>query len=80
MTGQDIYFVASILVLTLLLLVPVSRIILVLSVRRLQRKRSGELGQEEIGGQRGRARLLAAIVCLVFSYLFNAQLFGGVYG
>jgi hypothetical protein len=56
---------------------PASRIIWVLSVRRLQRKLERELGPDEIAGQKRRAWVIAAVLCLVFSALFNARYFGG---
>ena len=45
-----------------------------MSVRRLQKKLNAELTEEEIKGQKQRARIIALIVVLLFSYLFNASL------
>ncbi len=53
---------------------PVSRMIWVLSVRRLQRKLARELGAEEIEGQKRRAWVLSAALSLLFSALFNYRL------
>lgn len=74
MTG---YFVASVLILAALLFFPVSKLLWVLSVRRLQRRTGRELSAEELDGQLVRARFIAVLVVLLFSYLFNLSLLGG---
>ena len=56
---------------------PASRIIWVLSVRRLQRKLDRELSDNEIAGQKRRAWVIATVLSLVFSALFNFRLYGG---
>ncbi len=71
-----LYFLVSILVLALLLFFPMSKLIWVLSVRRLQRKTGRELTHEEIQGQMNRARFVAVFVSLIFSLLFNIRLLG----
>ncbi|MFP6758443.1 MAG: hypothetical protein VCC99_09535 [Alphaproteobacteria bacterium] len=55
---------------------PASRIIWVLSIRRLQRKLDRELSGGEITGQKRRAWVIATVLCLVFSALFNFRLYG----
>ena len=70
------YFVISVLVLTALLFFPVSKLIWVLSVRRLQRKLGRELDEAESQGQAKRARFIAVLLCLPFSYLFNLNPLG----
>ena len=70
------YFSASVLILTLLLLYPVSKLVWVLSVRRLQRLSDEPLSEQAIQGQRSKARLLAILLAFVFSLLFNMQLLG----
>lgn len=68
-------------VLTALLVWPASRLIWVLSVRRLQRRLGRELSAEELKGQRNRAWFLAFFLCLVFSLLYNYQTVGpGAHG
>jgi hypothetical protein len=67
------YYWLSVAVLAALLFWPASRMIWVLSVRRLERKRGQPLAEAERAGQRNRARLIAIIVCTVFSVLFNYQ-------
>lgn len=71
-----LYFVISVLILAGLLFMPVSKLIWVFSVRRLQRKTNSELSQEEINGQLNRARFISTFVCLIFSFLFNLQIIG----
>ena len=74
------YFYFSFLILALALFFPASKMIWVLSVRRLQRKTGRELTREEIEGQKRRARFIAVPVVTVFSWLFNAQLLGVTHG
>jgi hypothetical protein len=71
-----VYFTVSVLVLAALLFLPVSRMIWVLSVRRLQRKLNVELAHDGVRGQLARARFLAVLVSLLFSFLFNLNLLG----
>jgi hypothetical protein len=71
------YFLGRVVVLAALLFFPASKLIWVLSVRRLQRRTGRELSPEEVKGQLKRARILAVPVVIVFSYLFNLQLLGG---
>ena len=68
------YYWISVALLTGLLFLPVSRLVWVLSVRRLERKLRQPLSNEERFGQWNRARFLAVIVCLLFSALFNYQI------
>ncbi len=76
---MNVYFIGSVLLLAALLYLPVSKMVWVLSVRRLQRKASRELSQTEIQGQLNRARIISIVLVLIFSYLFNLNL-GGVLG
>lgn len=71
-----VYFVLSVLILAAALFFPISKLIWVLSVRRLQRKRKTELTDADAQGQLARARFLAILVALVFSLLFNINLLG----
>ena len=71
---MNAYFMGSVLLLALLLFFPVSRLVWALSVRRFQRKANRTLSEVEIQGQLNRARVISAILVLVFSCLFNAQL------
>ncbi|HLT02853.1 MAG TPA: hypothetical protein VK001_11775 [Geminicoccaceae bacterium] len=68
------YYWLSVVVLAALLFVPVAQLVWVLSVRRLERKLGQPLSAEEREGQRNRARLIAVVVCVIFSALFNYQI------
>ena len=70
------YFLFSVVLLAILLFFPLSKLIWVLSVRRLQRKLTRELTEEEIRGQLNRARFISIFVALIFSWLFNLNLIG----
>ena len=70
------YFYISVLVLAGLLFIPASKLIWVMSVRRLQRKTSHELSESEIQGQKNRARIIALVLVGVFSWFFNLNLLG----
>lgn len=59
-----------------LLFYPVSKLIWVVSVRRMQRKLERELSEEELQGQRRRARFLTVPVVLTFSWLYNVNTIG----
>jgi hypothetical protein len=67
------YFAFSTLILAALLFVPVSRLILTLSVRRFERRTGQRLGPAEIAGQRRRARVIALVLVLVFAFAFNLR-------
>jgi len=69
-------FPVSVAVLAALLFFPVSKLIWVMSVRRLERKLTRPLSDEERRGQLTRARLIGIIVAVAFSWLFNLQLSG----
>jgi len=74
--SQQLYFYGSVLVLAALLFIPASKLIWVLSVRRLERKTDRELSEDERMGQRNRARLLTLVLVLIFSLLFNVSMLG----
>jgi hypothetical protein len=71
-----LYFALWWVLLALALFFPVSRVIWVMSVRRLQKKLRRELEETELQGQRNRARVLATLLCLGFSFLYNIQTLG----
>ena len=71
---MNAYFMGSVVLLALLLFFPVSRLVWTLSVRRLERKVNRSLSEVEIQGQLNRARVISAVLVLIFSYLFNTQL------
>lgn len=63
-----------VLVLAALLSWPVSNLIWVISVRRLQRKLKRELEAHEVAAQRQRAWFIAIFVCAIFAFLFVLNL------
>jgi hypothetical protein len=68
------YYWVSVAVLAGLLFWPVSKLVWVLSVRRLERKLGQPLSEQDRLGQLNRARFLATVVCVAFSALFNWQI------
>ena len=79
MSGTQIHFWGSVILLGVLLFFPVSKMIWVFSVRRLQRKLNKELSEQDVAGQLTRARFIAVIVVLIFSYFFNANVIQSLY-
>jgi hypothetical protein len=69
-------FTVWVLLLAALLFWPMSRLVFVLSVRRLQRKLSRELDEKEMAGQLNRARIISVFASLLFSYLYNLNTIG----
>lgn len=74
--SEAAFFTLSAVALAALLFVPVSRVVWVLSVRRLERKRAETLDDAERRGQLVRARLIGLLVVIFFSLLFNAATLG----
>lgn len=70
------FFVLSILVLAALLYYPVTKLVWVLSVRRMQRKLERELSEQEMRGQLNRARTIGVFLVLLFSWLYNVNMLG----
>ena len=69
-------FILWVVLLAALLFWPMSKLVFVLSVRRLQRKLGRELDAREIAGQLNRARVIGMFVSLIFSYLYNLNTIG----
>ena len=69
-------FILWVLLLAGLLFWPLSKLVFVLSVRRLQRKLARDLNDTEVAGQMNRARILGAFLSVVFSYLYNLSTIG----
>ncbi len=59
-----------------LLFWPLSKLVFVLSVRRLQRKLARDLNESEVAGQMSRARVIGVFVSVLFSYLYNLSTIG----
>jgi hypothetical protein len=68
------YYWLSVVAVAALLFLPASKLVWVLSVRRLERKLGRPLVDEARLGQRNRAWFIAIIVCVAFSALFNYQI------
>ncbi len=75
MSSQLVFFLYW-LSLSALLFYPVSRLIFVLSVRRLQKKLSRNLETEEMLGQKRRARVLSVLLVMGVSFIYNIQTIG----
>ena len=71
-----LYFIVSVVVLAILLFVPVSKLVWTLSVRRMERRLRRVLSPDELRAQLTRARVIAALICTAFSFLFNLNLIG----
>lgn len=74
--NESVFFSLSVVVLAALLFVPVTRLVWVLSVRRLERKTGTVLDETQRAGQLRRARLVALILVILFSLLFNLAMLG----
>ena len=72
--------ILSTLILAALLFLPVTKMIWALSCRRMHRRLDRELTEDELKGQLQRARLIALILVLLFSYVFNSRLMDKLYG
>ena len=68
------YYIVSVGMLAGLLFWPVSKLVWVMSVRRLERRLGQPLSDQERQGQLNRARFLAIVLCVAFSALFNYQM------
>jgi len=69
-------FILWIVLLAALLFWPMSKLVWVLSVRRLQRKLGRPLDEGEIAGQMNRARVVSVFVSLLFSFAYNLSTIG----
>lgn len=74
--NESVFFTLSVVVLAALLFVPVTKLVWVLSVRRLERKTGTALDETERAGQLRRARLVTLILVILFSMLFNLSMLG----
>ncbi len=73
-----IYFTVTTALLAALLFVPTSRLVFVLSVRRMERRIKAKLSPEELAGQRRRARFIALLLVVPFAFLFNYNLMASI--
>jgi hypothetical protein len=80
MSLDQIYRLVSVLILAALLFLPASKLIWVMSVRRLQRRLQRELTQQELDEQLRRARVISLFLVLIFSYLFHISVLEELHG
>jgi hypothetical protein len=80
MSLDQIYRLVSVLILAALLFLPASKLIWVMSVRRLQRRLQRELNQQELDEQLRRARVISLFLVLIFSYLFHISVLEELHG
>lgn len=69
-------FYLWVILLAAMLFFPVSNMIWVTSVRRLQRKLDRQLDDQELRGQKNRARFISLPLVSLFSWLFNLSMAG----
>lgn len=74
--SEPAFFTLSVIVLAALLYLPVTRLVWALSVRRLERRTGTGLDEGERTGQLRRARVVALLIVIVFSLLFNLAMLG----
>ena len=70
------WYVATSVVLALLLYLPMSRLIRVLGMRRLREKAGRPVTEADEQAQRRRARVLAALIAVAFAFVYNRVLLG----
>jgi hypothetical protein len=71
-----IWYLGWTALLAAMLFLPISRLIWALSTRRLEQKLERKLDDAELAGQKRRAAIIASGVVIIFSTLFNYNLFG----
>lgn len=69
--NSGVFYILSVIILSALLYFPVNKLILVLSIRRLEKKIGQSLSKYERKGQLNRSRIISIILILIFSSLFN---------
>ena len=71
--SSEMYYILYVVLLSALLYFPVNKLILVLSIRRLEKKKGLSLRESERKGQLNRSRFISVILILLFSCLFNIE-------
>lgn len=74
--SESLMFTIWVLLLAAFLFWPASNLVWTLSVRRLERKLGRKLSDRELQEQLRRARIISAVLVLIFSWLFNAARLG----
>jgi hypothetical protein len=71
---SELFYLLSVIFLSLLLYYPVNKLIFILSVRRYEKKIGHSLSDEELKGQLVRSRFISIILIIIFSSLFNLKI------
>ena len=71
---SEIFYLLSVILLSLLLYYPVNKLIFILSVRRFEKKIGDTLNDKELKGQLVRSRFISIILIIIFSSLFNLKI------
>jgi len=71
--SSEMYYILYVVLLSALLYFPVNKLILVLSIRRLEKKIGLSLSESERKSQLNRSRFISVILILLFSCLFNIE-------
>ena len=71
--SSEMYYILCVVLLSALLYFPVNKLILVLSIRRLEKKIGQSLSDDERKNQLNRSRFISIILILIFSCLFNIE-------
>ena len=72
--GTLLWYWGSTVLLAVLLFFPVSKLIWVVRVRRLERRLGRQSTEEEREAQRRTARILGALIAVTFAFLYNRTL------
>jgi len=72
--SSEMYYILCVVLLSALLYFPVNKLILVLSIRRLEKKIGQSLSDDERKNQLNRSRFISIILILIFSCLFNIEI------
>lgn len=71
---SEIFYLLSVILLSILLYYPVNKLIFILSVRRFEKKIGNTLNDKELKGQLVRSRFISIILIIIFSSLFNLKI------
>ena len=72
--SSEMYYILCVVLLSALFYLPVNKLILVLSIRRLEKKIGQSLSDDERKNQLNRSRFISIILILIFSCLFNIEI------
>ena len=72
---SEIFYLLSVILLSVLLYYPVNKLIFILSVRRYEKKIGNSLNDKELKEQLIRSRFISIILIIIFSSLFNLNIY-----